>query len=169
MLSIRMLVTVVTAGVLALVMSLGFSQGSLAGGARDEEQEQAPRKPRIEDLSPSGIVVHQDGANQEPAKADVTVDVTSAQPAYSNFCRVTATPEEVILDMGLNLQPFAAGAQQVKVHDRVAMNFYTAKRLMVALEATIRRHEQTFGPIELDVRRRAQSFQRRQAAGDLPK
>ncbi len=160
MLPIRMLVTVVTAGALALGMSL-------AGGA--QEQERLPRKPHIEDLSPQGIVVHQEPGNQEAAKPEVTVDVTGVQPGYSNFCRVTATPEEVILDMGLNMQPFAAGAQQVKVHDRVAMNFYTAKRLMVALEATIRRHEQTFGPIELDVRRRAQSFQRRQAAGDLPK
>ena len=35
------------------------------------------------------------------------------------------------------------------------MNFYTAKRLLTALGMTIQRHEQTFGAIELDVRRRA--------------
>ena len=35
------------------------------------------------------------------------------------------------------------------------MNFYTAKRLLTALGMTIQRHEETFGSIELDVRRRA--------------
>jgi hypothetical protein len=39
------------------------------------------------------------------------------------------------------------------------MNFYTAKRLLTALGMTIQRHEGTFGAIELDVRRRAGSFQ----------
>jgi hypothetical protein len=167
MLPIRMLVTVVTAGVLAVGMSLVFSQGSAAGGAQDPER--LPRKPQVEELSPQGIVIHQEPGNQDQAKNEISVDVAGVQPAYSNFCRVTATPEEVILDMGLNMQPFAPGAQQVKIHDRVAMNFYTAKRLMGALEATIRRHEQTFGPIELDARRRARTFQQRSAAGDLPK
>jgi hypothetical protein len=76
-------------------------------------------------------------------------------PAYSNFCRVTATPEEVILDFGLNPQPFATGRQEVKANQRIVMNFYTAKRLLTALGMTIQRHEGTFGSIELDVRRRA--------------
>jgi len=40
---------------------------------------------------------------------------------------------------------------------------------MVALEETIRRHEQTFGAIELDVRRRTRSFQQSQQSGDLKK
>jgi hypothetical protein len=39
------------------------------------------------------------------------------------------------------------------------MNFYTAKRLFSALGMTLQRHESTFGPIELDIRRRAQPGQ----------
>jgi hypothetical protein len=35
------------------------------------------------------------------------------------------------------------------------MNFYTAKRLFSAMGMTLQRHEQTFGAIELDIRRRA--------------
>ena len=66
-----------------------------------------------------------------------------------------------MLFRSLNLQAFASGAQQVKANQRIAVNFYTAKRLMVALETTIQRHEQTFGAIELDVRRRTRSFQQR--------
>lgn len=86
---------------------------------------------------------------------EVHVDDSGVLPSYSNFCRVTATPEEVILDFGLNPQPFAQGRQDVKANQRIVMNFYTAKRLLTALGMTIQRHEGTFGAIELDVRRRA--------------
>ena len=90
---------------------------------------------------------------------EVVVDDSGALPSYSNFCRVTATPEEVILDFGLNPQPFATGRQDVKAIQRIVMNFYTAKRLLTALGMTIQRHEGTFGAIELDVRRRAGTAQ----------
>jgi hypothetical protein len=98
---------------------------------------------------------------QQPAQqtTEVIVDDSGTLPSYSNFCRVTATPEEVILDFGLNPQPFATGRQEVKANQRIVMNFYTAKRLLTALGMTIQRHEQTFGAIELDVRRRAGSAQ----------
>jgi hypothetical protein len=96
---------------------------------------------------------------QPQATTEVVVDDTNTVPSYSNFCRVTATPEEVILDFGLNPQPFATGRQDVKANQRLVMNFYTAKRLLTALGMTIQRHEGTFGSIELDVRRRAGAFQ----------
>jgi hypothetical protein len=94
---------------------------------------------------------------QQAQTTEVVVDDSSTLPSYSNFCRVTATPEEVILDFGLNPQPFATGRQEVKANQRIVMNFYTAKRLLTALGMTIQRHEGTFGSIELDVRRRATS------------
>jgi hypothetical protein len=96
---------------------------------------------------------------QQAQATEVHVDDTGTLPSYSNFCRVTATPEEVILDFGLNPQPFATGRQDVKANQRIVMNFYTAKRLLTALGMTIQRHEGTFGAIELDVRRRASAHQ----------
>src|SRR5262245_59136349 len=98
---------------------------------------------------------------------EVFVDDSGVLPSYSNFCRVTATPEEVILDFGLNPQPFAQGRQDVKANQRIVMNFYTAKRLLTALGMTIQRHEGTFGAIELDVRRRA-TFQTVRPGGQGP-
>lgn len=92
---------------------------------------------------------------QQGQTTEVHVDDSGTLPSYSNFCRVTATPEEVILDFGLNPQPFATGRQDVKAMQRIVMNFYTSKRLLTALGMTIQRHEATFGAIELDVRRRA--------------
>jgi Protein of unknown function (DUF3467) len=99
------------------------------------------------DLSP-----RQDPPAQQAT--EVVVDDTGARPMYANFCRVTATPEEVILDFGLNPQPFTPGRQIVKANHRIVMNAYTTKRLLAAIDMTIRRHEQTFGTIELDVNRR---------------
>jgi Protein of unknown function (DUF3467) len=96
-----------------------------------------------------------EGSSTQAQTSEVVVDDSATLPSYSNFCRVTATPEEVILDFGLNPQPFATGRQEVKANQRLVMNFYTAKRLLTALSMTIQRHEGTFGSIELDVRRRA--------------
>ena len=106
------------------------------------------------------------GANpQQSQQTEVHVDDSGVLPSYSNFCRVTATPEEVILDFGLNPQPFATGRQDVKAIQRIVMNFYTSKRLLTALGMTIQRHEGTFGAIELDVRRRAGTAQAQSPAG----
>jgi hypothetical protein len=98
------------------------------------------------------------GEEQQPQgqlQSEVSLNDHEAHAAYSNFARVTATPEEVIVDFALNPNPFQAGKQEVKVSQRLIMNFYTAKRLCSALAMTLQRHEQTFGAIELDVRRRA--------------
>ncbi len=109
--------------------------------------------------NPTAEGSHPQPAPQAQQQTEVVVDDAGALPSYSNFCRVTATPEEVILDFGLNPQPFATGKQEVKANQRIVMNFYTSKRLLTALGMTIQRHEQTFGSIELDVRRRAGSAQ----------
>jgi Protein of unknown function (DUF3467) len=98
---------------------------------------------------------------QAPQAPEVVVDDTATVPTYTNFCRVTATPEEMLLDFGLNSQPFAPGRQDVKASQRVVMNFFTAKRLLSAIAMTIQRHEQTFGAVELDINRRAGTHQGR--------
>jgi hypothetical protein len=97
-------------------------------------------------------------AEEQGAQAgqpEVVLHEQGAHAAYSNFARVTATPEEVIIDFGLNPNPFQGGRQEIQVSQRLIMNFYTAKRLLSALAMTLQRHEATFGSVELDVRRRA--------------
>jgi hypothetical protein len=86
---------------------------------------------------------------------EIMMNEQGANIAYANFARVMATPEEVIIDFGLNPNPFLGGRQEVDVSQRLIVNFYTAKRLLNALAMTLQRHEGTFGSIELDVRRRA--------------
>jgi hypothetical protein len=100
---------------------------------------------------------------EEPApgtvQSEIVLNDREAHSAYSNFARVTATPEEVIVDFALNPNPFVQGRYEVKITQRLIMNFYTAKRLCRALVATLQRIESSFGPIELDVQRRVQGAQ----------
>jgi hypothetical protein len=97
-----------------------------------------------------------DAPATQPQQAEIVLMEKDAHIAYSNFARVTSTAEEVIIDFCLNPNPFGQGRQEIPVAQRLIMNFYTAKRLLSALAMTLQRHEQTFGPIELDIRRRAQ-------------
>lgn len=89
-------------------------------------------------------------------QSEIILNDRDAHSAYSNFARVTATPEEVIVDFALNPNPFVQGKYEVKINQRLIMNFYTAKRLCRALVATLQRIESSFGSIELDVQRRVQ-------------
>ena len=90
----------------------------------------------------------------EAPQVRITLDDSNVDASYSNFCRVTGTPEEVIVDFALNPNPFSRQDQTVKVDKRLVMNQFTAKRLFAALQQTILRHEQNFGVIELNVQRR---------------
>lgn len=83
------------------------------------------------------------------------VEPADLEPLYANFCRVASTPEELVLDFGLNPQPFGQPTLPVKVSQRLVVNFYTAKRMWMALGVALQRHEQAFGPIEVDVNKRA--------------
>jgi len=115
----------------------------------------------------------------QPAKTDaskegeaaqrpqIELDHTGVSTAYANFCRVTGTPEEVILDFGLNPQPYSTAPEPVHVDQRLVINYFTAKRMLQVLHMTVQRHEQAFGPIQIDAQKRVIS--QTKAASDAPK
>lgn len=88
---------------------------------------------------------------------EVVVNDNDAVAGYANFCRVSSTPEELILDLGLNPTPYATGKVDVHVNQRIILNHYTAKRLWSALSMALQRHEQAFGVLETDVRKRVKT------------
>lgn len=94
------------------------------------------------------------GASKNTPRPGVRVDDRHAAAAYANFCRVTGTPEELILDFGLNAQPFGTHAEPLPINQRIVMNFFTAKRMLHALQVTLERHESAFGMLETDVQKR---------------
>lgn len=84
----------------------------------------------------------------------VKVDDSKAVAAYANFCRVTGTPEELIIDFALNSQAYGIPTEPVVVSQRIITNFFTAKRMLHALMLTVQRHEAAFGVLETDVQKR---------------
>jgi hypothetical protein len=89
-----------------------------------------------------------------PRQQPVSVDATKARAAYANFCRVTGTPEELIIDFGLNTQPMGPTSETIEIIERIVMNYYTAKRMLAALQMSLQRHEAAFGVLETDVQKR---------------
>ena len=84
----------------------------------------------------------------------VPVDESHITGTYANFCRVTGTPEELIVDFGLNKQVAGTSPDTIQLTQRIIVNFFTAKRLAAALAMAVARHEQAFGVLETDVQRR---------------
>ena len=87
------------------------------------------------------------------------IDEQNMQTCYANMFRTNGTPEEILLDFGLNLaEPTPGQADQpqivFKVGQRVIMNYHFAKRLTLALGQVVRRHEDQFGELEVDVNKR---------------
>jgi hypothetical protein len=111
----------------------------------DRDTDDAPQNPEA-GAAPA--------AAQQPQRIQVEIDDSRVLATYANFCRVTGTPEELIIDFGLNPQPFGLPSHPIPVTQRIITNFYTAKRMLHALQLTIQRHEATFGVLETDVQKR---------------
>jgi hypothetical protein len=93
-------------------------------------------------------------APAQQAAPPIPIDDSKAVALYSNFCRVMGTPEELIIDFGLNPQPFEKPTEPIAITQRIILNYYTAKRTLAALQMTLQRHEAMFGVLETDVQKR---------------
>ena len=93
----------------------------------------------------------------------IGMDERNMQSSYANAFRTNASAEEVMLDFGVNVMNPAARAQQdqpemiYQINQRIILNYYPAKRLAITLSQLIRRHEDQFGELELDVSKRQKS------------
>lgn len=92
--------------------------------------------------------------NAPNAPKPIPVNDSDATSCYANFCRVTGSPEELIVDFGMNAQPMNSNDKPVEISQRIVLNFYTAKRLLHALHVSVQRHEEVFGNIETDIQKR---------------
>jgi predicted component of type VI protein secretion system len=88
-------------------------------------------------------------------QVQVQIRDDKAKVVYSNVCRVGATPEEIFVDFAINLQnQETPGVAVMEVSTRVLMNFYSAKRLALALSQAVQQFESRFGTLELNPTRR---------------
>ena len=116
------------------------------------DSDKPDREP--DDISPKSEAGPAAAPQQQQQRIQVEIDDSKVLANYANFCRVTGTPEELIIDFGLNPQPFGLPTHPIPVSQRIITNFYTAKRMLHALQLTIQRHEATFGVLETDVQKR---------------
>ena len=122
-----------------------------------EKTVEAPEEAQAPEAQPEQAAEGQAAQQQQQQQQQVQVQVTDkdAMALYANFCRVTGSPEELIIDFGLNPQPMMGIPKNpIPVTQRVVVNFFTAKRLLAALNMSIQRHEQVFGVLETDVNKR---------------
>ena len=109
------------------------------------------------ETKPAGAPAGEPQPQQPP---QFRTDYSGLSTVYTNFCRVSVTPEELVLDFGLNTQLTPNPTEPIKLSHRVVMNFYTAKRIMQALLNVVQQHEGAYGVLELDFQRRARGVPR---------
>ncbi|MHC4482435.1 MAG: DUF3467 domain-containing protein [Planctomycetota bacterium] len=117
------------------------------------------REPLAEEVPPEKPIEEQSRDQTGQRQIRVRIDESNLKTSYASGFRPTATAEEVILDFGLNIvQPSAQqqGPREVvfQANNRIIMNYYSAKRLAIALGHIVRRLEQEFGELELDAAKR---------------
>ena len=116
------------------------------------EQAQAEAQAEAPAAEPEAAPAAPAAPPQQPVQ--VQVDDAGVKCSYSNFCRVSGSPEELIVDFALNPQPMGVPNNPIKIDERIVMNFYTAKRLLAALQMSIQRHEAVFGVLETNIQKR---------------
>ena len=83
------------------------------------------------------------------------IDQSRLAVSYANVCRIAQTPNEVIVDFGVNPNFFGNILDEpLKLENRVIMSHDAAKRLCLHLMATIQNYESKYGTIELDLTKR---------------
>jgi len=118
------------------------------------EKPEAPETP-AEDTQPAAeAAAATPAAQQQQQMVQVQVNDSEAIALYANFCRVTGSPEELIIDFGLNPQPVGVPKDPIEVKQRIIVNYFTAKRLLAALNMSVQRHEAVFGVLETDIQKR---------------
>ncbi len=95
---------------------------------------------------------------QQSQPREFSVDSSSLLTAYANFARFTGTPEELVLDFGLNTQLTSNPDEPIKLTHRLVLDYYTAKRLLGALQWAVQQHESVYGVLETDIQKRMQQL-----------
>ena len=124
-----------------------------------EDSDITPEAPSVETQA-------QEQTGQQQVR--LRIDQRNMTTCYANAFRTGTTAEEIMLDFGLNQvtqarpadgQPAQtdqpAGEILFDVTNRIVLNYFTAKRLAITLGQLIRRYEDQFGELKLNVAERA--------------
>jgi len=112
----------------------------------------------------TGSIEEQAAQQTGTRQVRLRIDQSDLHTCYANAFRTNATAEEVIVDFGLNQVVSAQRPQNegsgeegpsgeivFQLSNRVILNYYSAKRLVLTLGQLIRRYEDQFGELKLNV------------------
>lgn len=88
---------------------------------------------------------------KKPALPKIKWDDTNMRSTYANVCNVASTREEVTLLFGTN-QAWHTGQKEmtIQLSDRVVVNPYAAKRLLLLLQNVVSAYEKRFGELKVE-------------------
>ena len=123
--------------------------------AKENEKEQANKE-----ISSEKDIEEQARDQTGQKRVRVRIDESNVNTSYASGFRPVATAEEVILDFGLNLARLTGDKETpyevvFQANNRVIMNYYSTKRLAIALGQLVRRYEEKFGELELKAANRS--------------
>lgn len=86
----------------------------------------------------------------EERRGVLNMRTQGATTSYANMAVVTTTPEEVVLNFGINVAPPTPQREvNVEIVNRVIMTYASAKRLALTLGNVLQRYEARRGPIDV--------------------
>jgi len=88
------------------------------------------------------------------SQAAIKFDDSDAHVSYANMLRLHTSPEEFAVEFAHVPNPALLQNKSLKVSERIVLSPYNAKRLLAMLAQAVQRHENQFGTIEVDVRKR---------------
>jgi hypothetical protein len=91
-------------------------------------------------------------AEQKQQQVQLRIDESRMKITYANTIRTSVTPDEVVLDFGMNLPtptPDNSPMITFDVGSRVVLNWRGAKRLAMSLSQVIHQFEQANGEINI--------------------
>jgi hypothetical protein len=128
-------------------------------------------------MSDDNQIVEEQAAQQTGnRKIRLRVDQRDMETTYANSFRPVTSTEELMLDFGIN-QTFPLTSEEggpdaeivFNASSRVILNYYTAKRLAMALGQIIGKYESEFGEVELNAANRKQKGNKKDDTKDKKK
>jgi hypothetical protein len=95
----------------------------------------------------------QNSPSPQQQQVQLRIDETRMRTTYANTIRTSVTPDEVVLDFGLNMPMPTPDNRPMLVFDvgsRVVLNWRGAKRLAASLIQVVNQHEAQFGQIDMN-------------------
>ena len=120
----------------------------MAEGKKDTKNSETIAEISPPDRAPVGTATTE---APDPNVGQIRLDEGGVSTQYANFCFTAGTREGMLLGFGNHDWQ---GQNPIKVESKIELSYFNSKRLLAALNQVVKRHEEIFGSIEIDVNNR---------------